>query len=96
MKPKRQNSKPSIKLSREQNATIRKIIKLKKLVWKVAQRRDAVAFQEFVSADAVMIFQSGVDPHHEVIQRYRLISSMVRCGTHTSTGKDILPNENEQ
>ncbi len=60
MKPKRQNSKPSIKLSREQNATIKKIIKLEKLVWKVAQRRDAVAFQELVPADAVMIFQSGI------------------------------------
>jgi hypothetical protein len=60
MKPKRQNSKPPIKRFREQNATIKKIIKLEKLVWEVAQRRDAVAFQELVPADAVMIFQSGI------------------------------------
>jgi len=60
MKPKRRNSKPSVKSSREQDAIIEKVIKLEKLVWKVAQERDANAFQELVPADAVMIFQSGI------------------------------------
>jgi hypothetical protein len=60
MKPKGPNSKPLTKSSREKNAIIKKIIKLEKLVWKVAQERDAIAFQELVPADAVMIFQSGI------------------------------------
>ena len=60
MKLKRRNSKPLVKSSREQNAIIKKVIKLEKLVWKVAQERDANAFQELVPADAVMIFQSGI------------------------------------
>jgi hypothetical protein len=60
MKPKLLNSKPVTKSSREKNAIIKKIIKLEKRVWKVAQERDAIAFQELVPADAVMIFQSGI------------------------------------
>jgi hypothetical protein len=60
MKPKRRNSKPPVKSSREQDAIVEKVIKLEKLVWKVAQERDANAFQELVPADAVMIFQSGI------------------------------------
>ena len=60
MKPKRRNSKPSAKSSREHDAIIEKVIKLEKLVWKVAQERDANGFQELVPADAVMIFQSGI------------------------------------
>jgi hypothetical protein len=60
MKPKPRNSKPPVKSSREQNAIIEEVIKLEKLVWKVAQERDAKAFQELVPADAVMIFQSGI------------------------------------
>jgi hypothetical protein len=60
MKRKGPNSKPLAKSSREKNAIIKKIIKLEKLVWKVAQERDAIAFQELVPADAVMIFQSGI------------------------------------
>jgi hypothetical protein len=36
MKPKRRNSKPPVKSSREQDAIIEKVIKLEKLVWKVA------------------------------------------------------------
>ncbi len=60
MKPKRRNSKPIVKSSREQNAIIKEVIKLERLVWKVAQERDANAFQELVPADAVMIFQSGI------------------------------------
>jgi hypothetical protein len=60
MKPKRRNSKPPVKSSREQDAIIEKVIKLEKLVWNVAQERDANAFQELVPADAVMIFQSGI------------------------------------
>jgi hypothetical protein len=60
MKPKGPNSKPLAKSSREKNAIIKKIIKLEKLVWKVAQERDAIAFQELVPADAIMIFQSGI------------------------------------
>ena len=60
MKLKRQTSKPLAKSSREQAATIKKVIKLEKLVWKVAQERDATAFEELVPADAIMIFQSGI------------------------------------
>jgi hypothetical protein len=60
MKPKRRNCKPPVKSSREQDAIIEKVIKLEKSVWKVAQERDANAFQELVPADAVMIFQSGI------------------------------------
>lgn len=60
MKLKRRNSKPLVKSSHEQNAIIKEVIKLEKLVWKVAQERDADAFQELVPADAVMIFQSGI------------------------------------
>jgi hypothetical protein len=60
MKPKRRNSKPIVKSSREQSAIIKEVIKLERLVWKVAQERDANAFQELVPADAVMIFQSGI------------------------------------
>jgi hypothetical protein len=60
MKPKRRNSKPPVKSSREQDAIIEKVIKLEKSIWKVAQERDANAFQELVPADAVMIFQSGI------------------------------------
>ena len=60
MTPRGPNSKPLAKSSREKNAIIKKIIKLEKLVWKVAQERDAIAFQELVPADAIMIFQSGI------------------------------------
>ncbi len=60
MKLRRRHSKPLVKSSREKNAIIKKVIKLEKLVWKVAQERDANAFQELVPADAIMIFQSGI------------------------------------
>ncbi len=60
MKPKRRNPKPLAKSSREQTAIVKKVIKLEKLVWKVAQERDANAFRELVPADAIMIFQSGI------------------------------------
>jgi hypothetical protein len=60
MKPKGRKPKPLVKSSREKDAIIKKVIKLEKLVWKVAQERDADAFQELVPADAVMIFQSGI------------------------------------
>lgn len=60
MKPKRRNPKPLAKRSREQTATVKKVIRLEKLVWKVAQERDANAFRELVPADAIMIFQSGI------------------------------------
>jgi hypothetical protein len=60
MKPKRRNPKPLVKRSREQTAIVKKVIKLEKLVWKVAQERDANAFRELVPADAIRIFQSGI------------------------------------
>ncbi len=59
MKPKGRNSKPPVKNSAN-STIIEKVIKLEKSAWKVAQERDANAFQELVPADAVMIFQSGI------------------------------------
>ncbi len=59
MKPKR-SSKLFANISREQNAIVKQVIKLERLVWKVAQERDADAFQQLVPADAIMIFQSGI------------------------------------
>jgi hypothetical protein len=59
MKPKH-SSKLVANISREQNAIVKQVIKLEKLVWKVAQERDADAFQQLVPVDAIMIFQSGI------------------------------------
>jgi hypothetical protein len=76
MKPKRRNSKPAVKSSREQDAIIEKVIKLEKLVWKVAQERNANAFQELVPVDAVMIFQSGImrQPDYLKTMKERMIA----------------------
>ena len=60
MKAKTLKSNALAKKSRAQAATIKKVINLEKLVWKVAQERNANAFQELVPADAIMIFQSGI------------------------------------
>jgi hypothetical protein len=54
--------------SREQNAIVKKVIELEKLVWKVAQERDANPFQELVAADAIMIFQSGIVRHPDYLK----------------------------
>lgn len=46
---------------------IKHVIQLEKLVWKVAQERDAQAFAQLVPADAIMIFQSGVTTQPQYI-----------------------------
>jgi hypothetical protein len=51
---------PATKRSPTKTAIIKEVIKLEKLVWKVAQDRDAQSFAELVPSDAIMIFQSGV------------------------------------
>lgn len=51
---------PTTKRSTTKTSIIQEVIKLEKLVWKVAQARDAQSFGELVPADAIMIFQSGV------------------------------------
>jgi transcriptional regulator with XRE-family HTH domain len=55
---------------------IHSVIRLEKLVWKVAQLRDADAFAELVPSDAVMIFQSGIvsQPEYLATMRQRTIS----------------------
>lgn len=63
-----------------QKGIIKHVIQLEKLVWKVAQERDAQAFAQLVPADAIMIFQSGVmtQPQYistmstRTISRYKL------------------------
>ena len=57
------------------------VIRLEKLVWKVAQRRDADAFAELVPSDAVMIFQSGIvsQPEYLATMRQRTISRYELC-----------------
>lgn len=59
---KKTRPQPATKLSPANAATIKKVIKLEKLVWKAAQDRDARSFEDLVPADAIMIFQSGVIP----------------------------------
>jgi hypothetical protein len=55
---------------------IHSVIRLEKLVWKIAQLRDADAFAELVPSDAVMIFQSGIvsQPEYLATMRQRTIS----------------------
>jgi len=61
-------------------AIIKSVIRLEKLVWKAAQRREADTFAELVPSDAVMIFQPGIVPqpeylatmHERTISRYEL------------------------
>ena len=48
-------------------AIIKSVIRLEKLVWKAAQRREAGTFAELVPSDAVMIFQSGIVPQPEYL-----------------------------
>lgn len=69
--------KPKMSHTRE---IINAIIRLEKLVWKTAQRREAEDFAKLVPSDAIMIFQSGIVPqpeylatmHERTISRYEL------------------------
>lgn len=68
------------RVSNAERAVLRKIIRLEKLVWKAAQKRDAELFRAIVPPDAVMIFQSGIITQPEylatmgerTISRYKL------------------------
>ena len=57
-------------------AIIKSVIRLEKLVWKAAQRREADAFAKLVPSDAVMIFQSGIvsQPEYLATMHQRTIS----------------------
>ncbi len=68
---KQQNSN-----SRSKRAIIDAVIQIEKRVWKVAQDRDAKAFQELVPEDAIMIFQSGIisQPEYLATMKERTIS----------------------
>jgi hypothetical protein len=59
-----------------QDASVQEVIRLEKLVWRAAQRRDQAAFAKLVPADAIMIFQSGVvtQPDYLVTMRERTLS----------------------
>jgi len=59
-----------------QDASVREVIRLERLVWRAAQRRDQAAFAKLVPADARMIFQSGVvtQPEYLVTMRERTLS----------------------
>jgi len=46
--------------TRSKSHAIETVKRLEKRVWKVAQQRNAAEFAKLVSADAVIIFQSGV------------------------------------
>lgn len=60
MKRDRAKSEPTVKRALTKAATIKQVIRLERLVWKVARDRDARSFQELVPVDAIMIFQSGI------------------------------------
>jgi hypothetical protein len=60
MRRSRANPKPTVKRFLTKAATIKEVIGLERLVWKVAQDRDAESFRGLVPADAIMIFQSGI------------------------------------
>jgi len=89
---KRNRTKPKLtpERFRTKAATIKEVIDLERLVWKVAQDRDAQSFQQLVPADAIMIFQSGVmaQPHYLKTMKKRTIS-------HYKLGKirGFMPND---
>jgi hypothetical protein len=65
---KRRHSKSTRKnKTNSESAIVKKVIRLEKLVWKTAQKRDADRFRQLVPADAIMIFQSGVVPQPEYL-----------------------------
>jgi hypothetical protein len=65
---KRHHSKSTRKTkTNSESATVKRIIRLEKRVWKTAQERDADRFRQLVPADAIMIFQSGVVPQPEYL-----------------------------
>lgn len=74
---------------RTKAATIKGVIDLERLVWKVAQDRDAESFEQLVPADAIMIFQSGV-----MAQPQYLKSMKKRTLSHYKLGKirGFMPN----
>ena len=76
MKRNRPRPEPVTRLSSTKTAIIKEVIKLEKLVWKVAQDRDAQSFEELVPSDAIMIFQSGVmaQPSYVKTMKERTIS----------------------
>lgn len=77
------------RVSKTERAIIRKIIRLEKLVWKAAQRRDAELFRTLMPADAVMVFQSGIitQPEYLATMGERTIS---RYELHNIRG--FMPN----
>jgi hypothetical protein len=60
MRRSRANPTPTLKRLLTKAATIKEVIGLERLVWEVAQDRDAESFRKLVPADAIMIFQSGI------------------------------------
>ena len=79
-KNKRISRNPQKSTANSTTAIINSVIRLERLVWQVAQRRDADAFAQLVPSDAVMIFQSGIITQPEylatmgerTISRYKL------------------------
>jgi hypothetical protein len=60
MRRSRANPTPTVKRFLTKAAAIKEVIGLERLVWEVAQDRDAESFRKLVPADAIMIFQSGI------------------------------------